>query len=159
MPRLRLVSVHGQSTGPSVEEIDDAALKRAIDAVTKGGTCRPYWRYVFQKHEGEALFRVLRGRIYTPARLQQAVEFCWMIDPQDKNTGWSDERLRNYIHQSAKTLQFEIWAEALLIELQESITQVKKRTGETFFRRELLGAALFFFCTGHHEQVLQRATG
>lgn len=155
--RLRLVSVHGESTGPPVETIDDFPLKRAIVSVTQGST-KTSWRYVLQRQEAEALFRVLRGRIYTPARLQAAVEFLWMIDPQDKNTGWSDERLRNYIHQSAKTLH-KRWASNLLVGLQDSITRVKQRTGEAYFRGELLSAALFFFCTGHQEQISQRATG
>ena len=158
-PRLRLVSVHRQSTGPPLEEIDDRPLQKMIDSITKDGTCQSQWRYVLQKHEAEALFQVIKGRVYTQERLKEAVEFLWMIDQQNRNTGWTDERLRQYVRQAAKTLEVKSWAENLLNHLQESITLVKQRTGQTFFRRELLCAALLFFYTGHQEQLPQRATG
>ncbi|MBI2473295.1 hypothetical protein HYV70_01945 [Candidatus Uhrbacteria bacterium] len=157
--KLRLVSIHGEATGPPVEEIDDRPLKKTLDSVTKGGTCHPHWRFVLQSHEAEALFQVLKGRVYTQERLKEAIEFLWMIDQQNRNTGWTDERLRRYVRQAARTLEVKPWAENLLNHLQESITLVKQRTGQTFFRRELLAAALLFFYTGHQEQVPQRATG
>ncbi|HAU66422.1 MAG: hypothetical protein A2017_16885 [Lentisphaerae bacterium GWF2_44_16] len=166
MQRLRLVSVHGESTGPPVDLIDDGPLERALDSVTKRlvDSTKTYtdkldWRYVLLRQEREVLFQVLRGRVYTPVRLREAVEFLWMIDPQDKKKGWNDQRLKNYVYQANKTLQFKHWGQNLLSDLQDKITQVKHTTNQTFFRRELLCAALFFFCTGHQEQIPQRATG
>ncbi len=180
-PTLRLVQ-------PEELAPENTCLREALDRVTRGSpTC--VGLNILDKHEAEALYRVLASCSFTPAQLDAWIDRLRADHPYDRTSRrrspsrwaiikwtffggvkpWSDDsaesvidwakRTEQWIRDQIASLDEPSWLERPLQVLDRSCQEVANETGEPEWHPPVLRWALLQLLTTPAASKLQHATG